>query len=298
MKEKLNFTLAGIFVLVLTVILIAGVLWLGAGGPRPDHKLYLTYLTESVYGLSHDSSVTYRGVDVGRVREIDLDPDNPERVRLLLEIHADVPIQEDTVASLDVQGLTGLAHINLEGADGTSPLLQAKAGEEYPVIPSRISTRAQWEKNVSKLLANLSDITERINQLVDDRYLEEVVDELRLTLKNTREISNRMQRILEQVDQDLVTKMPSLVEQLEVTAISVDQMVQQIANTSRALEEMAVKSGDDVKQFTAQGLPEASAMMVELRRAAENLRRFSEELERHPEILLRGAPAPPPGPGE
>ena len=133
---------------------------------------------------------------------------------------------------------------------------------------------------------------------MDDRYLEEVVDELRLTLKNTREISNRMQRILEQVDQDLVTKMPSLVEQLEVTAISVDQMVKQIANTSRALEEMAVKSGDDVEQFTAQGLPEASAMMVELRQAAENLRRFSEELERHPEILLRGAPAPPPGPGE
>jgi len=39
-------------------------------------------------------------------------------------------------------------------------------------------------------------------------------------------------------------------------------------------------------------------MMVELRQAAENLRRFSEELERHPEILLRGAPQPRPGPGE
>lgn len=298
MKEKLNFTLAGIFVLVLTVLLIAGVLWLGAGGPRTDQKLYLTYMTESVYGLSHDSVVTYLGVDVGRVSEIDLDPDNTERVRLLLEIDADVPIQEDTVASLDVQGLTGLAHVNLEGAEGTAPLLQARAGEEYPVIPSRTSTRAQWEKNVSKMLANLSDITERVNQLVDDRYLEEVMEELRLTLKNTREVSNRLQGILKQVDRDMVAKMPSLVEQLEVTAISVDQMAKQIANTSRALEQIAVKSGGDVEQFTAQSLPEASAMMVELRQAAENLRRFSEELERHPEILLRGAPQPRPGPGE
>lgn len=298
MKEKLNFTLAGIFVLVLTFILIAAVLWLGAGGPRPEHKLYLTYMTESVYGLSHDSAVTYRGVDVGRVREIDLDPDNPERVRLLLEINANVLIQEDTVASLDVQGLTGLAHVNLEGAEGTAPLLQAKAGEEYPVIPNRTSLRAQWEKSVTKMLANLGDISERINRIVDDRYLEEVVDELRLTLKNAREVSNRLQRILQHVDQDMMAKMPSLVEQLEVTAVSVDQMAKQIANTGRALEQIAVKSGGDVEQFTAQSLPEASAMMVELRQAAENLRRFSEELERHPEILLRGAPVPPPGPGE
>lgn len=298
MKEKLNFTLAGIFVLAFTFILIAGVLWLGAGGPGPDHKFYLTYMTESVYGLSHDSAVTYRGVDVGNVRKIDLDPDNPERVRLLLEIYADVPIQEDTFASLDVQGLTGLAHINLEGAEGTAPLLQAKEGEEYPVIPSRTSIRAQWEKSVTKMLANLSDITERINQLVDDRYLEEILDELRLTLKNTHEVSNRLQSILKQVDRDMMAKMPSLVEQLEVTAVSVDQMAKQIATTSQVLEEIVVKSGGDVEQFTAQSLPEASAMMVELRQAAENLRRFSEELERHPEILLHGAPHPKPGPGE
>jgi phospholipid/cholesterol/gamma-HCH transport system substrate-binding protein len=68
MKDKLNFTLVGLFVLVLGIALIAGVLWLAAGGPKPAYKLYLTYMTDSVYGLSKDSAVTYHGVDVGRVR--------------------------------------------------------------------------------------------------------------------------------------------------------------------------------------------------------------------------------------
>jgi len=298
MKEKLSFTMAGMFVLVLSFILIAGVLWLGAGGPKPDHKRYVTYMTESVYGLSKDSAVTYRGVDVGRVRKIELDPDNTERVRLLLEIRADTPIREDTIASLETQVLTGLAHVYLEGGEGTAPVLQAKPGEEYPVIASRTSKRAVWEKSISKTLASLSDISDRINRMLDDGYLEDVLEELRVTLKNSREVSDRLRKILEQADRDMMARLPSLVEQIEVSAVSVKQMADQIANTSRALEEVVSTSGGDVKQFSAQALPEASALVVELHQAAENLRRFSEELERHPEILLRGAPKRQPGPGE
>ena len=298
MKEKLNFTMAGMFVLVLTFILIAGVLWLGAGGPKPDHKRYLTYMTESVYGLSKDSAVTYRGVDVGSVRGIELDPHNHERVRLLLEIRADVPIEEDTIATLETQVLTGLAHIYLEGEEGTAPLLRAKPGEEYPEIASRVSVRGKWEKSVSHMLANLNEISDRINRLLDEEYLEEVLEELRVTLNNSREVSDRLRRILEQIDRDMMARLPSLVEQLQVSAVSVEHMAEQISTTSSALEQVVRNSGGDLEQFSAQALPEATALVVELRQAAENLRRFSEELERHPEILLRGAPEPQPGPGE
>jgi len=298
MKDKLNLTLVGLFVLVLSLTLIAGVLWLGAGGPKPAHKLYLTYMTESVYGLSKDSAVTYRGVDVGLVRRIDLDPDNPERVRLLMEIRADTPIREDTVASLETQGLTGLAHVNLQGGKGTAPVLQAKPGEEHPVIASRTSPLGNWEETASTLLANLNEISDRINRLLDDQYLEEVLHELQATLKNSRDASERLRSILAQVDRGVAAQLPSLVEQLHASAVSVEHMADQIATTSSTLEQMVLRSGGDLEHFTAQALPEASTLVVELRQAAENLRRFSEELERHPEILLRGAPEHRRGPGE
>jgi phospholipid/cholesterol/gamma-HCH transport system substrate-binding protein len=298
MKDKLNLTLVGLFVLVLSITLIAGVLWLGAGGPKAAYKLYLTYMTESVYGLSKDSVVTYRGVDVGLVRNIDLDPDNPERVRLLLEIRADTPIREDTIASLETQGLTGLAHVNLEGGIGTAPVLQAKPGEKYPVIPSRVSLLGRWDESVEIVLGNLIEISNRINRLLDDQYLEEVLHELQATLKNSREASDRLRNILAQVDRDVAAQLPSLVEQLHTSAVSVEHMAEQIATTSSTLDQMVRSSGGELEQFTAQALPEASTLVVELRQAAENLRRFSEELERHPEILLRGLPEPSPGPGE
>ena len=58
--DKLTYVLVGLFVAVLGTGLSAGVLWLGAGGPRPDYEVYQTYIPESVYGLSKDAAVTYR----------------------------------------------------------------------------------------------------------------------------------------------------------------------------------------------------------------------------------------------
>ena len=125
-----------------------------------------------------------------------------------------------------------------------------------------------------------------------------MLHELQATLKNSRDASERLRSILAQVDRGVAAQLPSLVEQLHGSAVSVEHMADQIASTSSTLEQMILRSGGDLEHFTAQALPEASTLVVELRQAAENLRRFSEELERHPEILLRGAPEHRRGPGE
>ena len=125
MTGKTNYVLVGLFVLVLTLTLIAGVLWLGSGGPGRVYDEYLVYMQESVSGLNRDNVVKYHGVNVGRVRAISLDPERAEEVRLLLEIDRGTPIREDTVATLETQGLTGLAFINLTGGSADSPPLKA-----------------------------------------------------------------------------------------------------------------------------------------------------------------------------
>jgi phospholipid/cholesterol/gamma-HCH transport system substrate-binding protein len=82
-----NYALVGAFVLVLGAALIAGVLWLASGGAfQKKYDLYLAIVDESVAGLNLNAPVKYSGVDVGKVREIRLDPRNPERVNLLFAI--------------------------------------------------------------------------------------------------------------------------------------------------------------------------------------------------------------------
>jgi len=133
-----NYALVGAFVLVLGAVLIAGVLWLASGGAfQKKYDLYLAIEDESVAGLNLDAPVKYSGVDVGKVREIHLDPANPVRVILLFAIERGTPIKEDTVAVLKIQGLTGIAYVELSGGARDAPPLGAIEGNPYPVIRTK-----------------------------------------------------------------------------------------------------------------------------------------------------------------
>jgi phospholipid/cholesterol/gamma-HCH transport system substrate-binding protein len=135
-----NYPLVGAFVLVLGSLLIAGALWLASGGAlQKKYDLYLAIENESVAGLNVNAPVKYNGVDVGKVRLIELDPANPERVTLLFAIERGTPIKEDTVAVLKTQGLTGIAYVELGGGTRDAPPLLARDGSDYPVIRTKPS---------------------------------------------------------------------------------------------------------------------------------------------------------------
>ena len=168
MNGKTNYVLIGVFVLLLTLTFISVILWLSAGGTGRVYKEYLVYMKESVSGLSRDNVVKYHGVDVGRVREIGLDPLRAGEVRLLLQIDEDTVLREDTVATLETQGLTGLAFINLTGGSAASPQLQARPGEKYPVIESRRSTWGRLDRAVEELVSNLIDVSKLLKVVLSE----------------------------------------------------------------------------------------------------------------------------------
>ena len=75
-------------------------------------------------------------------------------------------------------------------------------------------------------------------------------------------------------------------------------MAEQIRSTGAGIDQVVRARDRDLQRFTGEALPEASMMISDLRQAARNLRRFSEQLERDPGVLLRGAPQRALGPGE
>ena len=170
MEPKVNYTLVGLFIALLGAGLLAGVLWLSRTDYRGVYDRYYTYMDESVTGLSNDSSVKYRGVDVGRVKESILNPDNPEQVRIALDLVRGTPIKEDTVAVLETQGLTGITTVNLTGGTRAAPLLKAKPGENFPVIKSQPSFYTQLSRSLARLTANeqLPELLANLNNLTQD----------------------------------------------------------------------------------------------------------------------------------
>jgi phospholipid/cholesterol/gamma-HCH transport system substrate-binding protein len=135
MDPRINYTLVGLFVLVLGSGIIAAAVWLSGRGDERAYQTYVAYVRESVAGLNPRAAVKYRGVNVGTVRRIGLDKEG--RVRLLLDIEVGTPLTDDTAAVLSSLGITGLAFVDLKAVGRTSGRACRKIGkaeEQFPEV--------------------------------------------------------------------------------------------------------------------------------------------------------------------
>ncbi len=303
MINKSSYAVTGLFVLVLGAVFIWGVLWISSGGAPRDFDRYIVYMTDSVSGLNVDAPVKYRGVDVGKVEHISIDANDPERIRILLQVNRGTPVSADTVANLDYQVLTGIASINLAGGRVDSPAAVKPEGEPYPVITARPSIFSSLDLTLSDLLNNLIQTSAGINEMLNEqnranvsrsleniagltdkfsdqsRQLDVIIENLSVTLENTRAAS---------------VGFPALIEQFSQSAQAITRMADQLGAIGENLE----PASTGMSEFTGSTLPEIAAMVSELRLVSENLRRMSEALAQDPSLLLYGAPEPKPGPGE
>lgn len=308
MEAKVNFTVVGAFVLVLGAALVAGVLWLSSGKSyRKAYDTYLVFMTESVAGLDPDAPVRYRGVQVGVVRRIALAPGNVEQVQLTLDIERGTPVKQDTVAILLTQGLTGIGHIELTGGTRNSAPLVAKPGEGYPVIATGPSLMMRLDNAVTTLLANLNQSSESVNALLDEKN-RAVFKGL---LANLDTLSRTLAARSAAIDSGVVNASKALENTARVTA-ELPQLVQRIRESADAFDRMAnegARAGAstssaiesvraEASRFAGETLPEASALLTELRELSASLRNLSDQIERNPSMLIRGRPASKPGPGE
>jgi phospholipid/cholesterol/gamma-HCH transport system substrate-binding protein len=322
MEDKVNFAAVGAFVIVLAVAIIGGSLWLSSGKyQRKAYDAYETYMTDSVAGLNLNAAVRYRGVNVGRVREIVLAPGNVEQVRLRLEIERGTPVKADTVATLQTQGLTGIAFIELSGGRRDSVALRAEPGQDVPVIASGPSFMGRLETATPVLLANLARVTDNLNATLDESNRQA----LHATLADLAVLTHALAARSSTIDAALVSTLRTADNAARASA-ELPQMVQRFSRTADALERMAAdvsaasasardtldgargtldsarstldSSRADVAQFTGTALPEARELVAELRGLAATMHRVVDEVERNPGVLLQGRKAAKRGPGE
>ncbi len=304
----MNYVLVGAFVLVLGAVLIAAVLWLATGGAfQKTYDLYLAVEDESVAGLNLNAPVKYNGVDVGKVREIRLDPANPERVNLLFAIERGTPIKVDTVAVLKTQGLTGIAYVELSGGARDAPPLRATAGSGFPVIRTKPSLSARLENVLTSVLAKLDSTSSNINAILSDANRAALTSALADLASVTHTIAARKEtidagianaaRTFENTSRVTAQAGP-VIDRIGRGADAIGKMGDEVARTSAGAGKTVDAVGADVKRLTAEAAPELERLLGEMSVLAASLRRLSEKIEGSPGGLLLGRRAVPSGPGE
>ncbi len=320
MEPKVNYIVVGAFVLLLGLTVLGAIFWLGKTDYRGIYDRYYVYTRESVAGLSVDSTVKYRGVDVGRVKAVVLNPENPEEVRVTLDIVAGTPVKTDTQAVLVTQGLTGLVTLNLTGGTREAPPLSPEAGQAYPVIKSVPSLFGRLDGTLAKLLSDqgLANLVVHLNGLAQNASL--IVDEENRTLvkhvlKDLSEVTKVLAAHSSHVDRGiqgatlaaeqaanvterLGTQLPAVLDRIGKSAAGLQQLTDELSRTSRSVGDMVGSSKPGVEQFTRQTLADAGLLVTELRQLTATLNRVAQQIERQPNLLVLGRSSQSKGPGE
>src|ERR1700755_1319315 len=114
MEREANYAAVGAFVLLVTLIGALFIYWYSDSRDHKTFRRYEIYFDGSVSGLERGAAVRYLGVGVGRVQQLAIDPRDPGRVKVLVDIDSSTPISDKTLAELQLQGVTGLLFIDLQ----------------------------------------------------------------------------------------------------------------------------------------------------------------------------------------
>lgn len=187
--------LVGLFVIIGIVMVIVFILWLGLSQYFKEGRKYVAFFDESVQGLRKDSSVKYRGVDIGIVESIRVAPDG-KLIRIVFNLDKPLENIAEMVAQIKSVGITGIMFVELERKkkdDKIAPM-SFSFDTEYPAIATKPS-------DIKQLLADIYDIIEKIKQIdipeITDRLVN-TLDNINQTVKDSqvKKISGEIQKIL------------------------------------------------------------------------------------------------------
>ncbi|WP_425082029.1 MlaD family protein [Ruegeria arenilitoris] len=175
METRANYILIGAFTLAGILGAFGFFLWLAKFEVSRQYAYY-DVLFDNVSGLSAAGGVSYNGLPVGQVISLNLDEDDPSKVRVRLEVDADIPVTEDTIAQLQSLGVTGVSYVELTGGSASGTKLPQDS-----VIKSKRSAIQSLFEGAPKVLDEAVTLLENLNAVVDDKnrkYVSDILDNL------------------------------------------------------------------------------------------------------------------------
>ena len=168
MESDKRYFLVGLFIIGFALAAAGFSVWLVKTGHRDD-VIYRVNFSESVSGLALGDPVKFHGVDVGTVKAMAIDPEDPLRVRVDIRLRKDAPVKTDTKATLKLKGITGVVFVELNGGSiGAKSLVAATPEGSIPEIPSEKSDLTTFIEQLPKVLGKLSGLESQAKKVMTD----------------------------------------------------------------------------------------------------------------------------------
>ena len=315
METKANYVVIGAFTVAVAVAAVLFGFFAARYATDSAWNDYQILFHESVIGLSEGSPVLYNGVSVGRVTDLDLNPEDVRQVIVTVDIEAEVPIHEDTVAAIRLTGVTGTAAIQLSGGSPESPLLPTdsdrppriqsvssplsrllESSEGIIVTASQVLNQLEIlfsDANIERVDATLSSLEQLTDSLArPDGKLHRLLDNLATASASLPELMARSNGIAESfgetltaVDEGVIQDLPELKERLRGALVNLESL------TAR-LDIIIASNQDELSRIGGTGVRQVMGGVEEVRGLVRELSGLVRQMKSNPARFLLGGERP------
>lgn len=315
METRANFVIIGAFTVLVAVAAVLFGLFTARFATDQAWDRYEILFEESVMGLSDGSSVVYNGVNVGRVVDIELNPEDVRQVRVEAEIESAVPIHEDTVATLRLTGLTGTAVVQLSGGAPEVPRLEAPR-RGLPRITAQISPLNRLVESSEGIVVTANRVMSQLGELLDESNMDRVrrtLGEIETFSKALNDPASDLNRLLNNAA-EAGQRLPALVDRLDATAAQVaetvasidsglvddlpalrdrlDRTLANLESLSGRLDQIVATNQDELSRIGGVGMRQLGGGLEDIRQLVRQLSDLVRQVEQDPARFLLGGEQP------
>ncbi|HEX8791860.1 MAG TPA: MlaD family protein [Polyangiaceae bacterium] len=281
----------GAFTLLVVGAVVGAVIALGECTTHRSTVPFVSYFDESVGGLTTGGRVVFRGVEVGTVSAIEIAPDH-RHVQVSYGLDADAlrkmgitilggdhggpyAVPPELRAQIGGNGLTGVRNVSIDLFDPQkhpAPIMTFAVASNC--IPAATSTMKTLEDALTKTADRMPGIaetvaraSERVEAMLDEVARGHLPDKAAVTLAHADAALRTLTATMRRFDDAGVP---------EKTTAALGDVSSALAKLSRVLDGVS-GSTRDVDQA-----------LDELRDTAEAIRVLAEDLDRDPDMLLKG----------
>ena len=315
METRADFVLIGTFTVSIIVGVFLFVLWFAQVEAGREWSEYDIVFDTAVTGLSEAGDVRFSGIKVGEVQRLSIDPDDPGRVIARVKVDETTPVTQDSEATLEFQGLTGVAYILLSGGTSQSQPLEPEEGEDVPKIYAEVSGIQELFASAPDVLSGANRVLRQAEELLgaqNQKYVSDIlgdVNTLTSTLAKHDEDIDKIVENLKTVSSELASisgNINTMSQNLSKLSVNANRIIEEdaqeiltdlkvVANQAGQLAENAngilSENRAAIRTFANGGLAQFGLFVVEGRQLVKTLDRVLQRMESNPAGYLFGADA-------
>lgn len=309
MENRAYAIAVGIFTLVLGIGMVIAYWWIS--GSQQARNGYTVSSQLPVTGLSPEATVKFRGVDVGKVMEISLDPSLQTIVLIDIEVAKNLKLSSGAYAELRRQGLTGLAYIDLNDESKNPTALPV--GSKIPLRPTLVdevmSKGPELTAQLETLLRNSSQFTVSANQFltkIDIQKLNSAIANFDKASEKALPAINSAYKMFNNANKMISDKNQAqfvqTLESVQQTFAAAGPLINELSLTTKKFHDTAdqieISTNQLSNKLDSETLPQIHILTENMNQSAIHFNQLIDVLEENPQSIIFGNPAPPAGPGE